>query len=401
VTETKPSSPGRPRLLVLASTFPSHPNDGTPHFVLDLARIQARSFDTVVIVPRVPGSAPVERIDGVEVRRFRYFPRRWEGLAHGAIIENLRGRRSNWLQVLPFFIAEILAIRRAVRELHPDVLHVHWIIPQGLSALVAARRVPWLVTTLGGDLYALTDPLSTRLKRAVLRRARAATAMNTQMCEMLLTLGAPAQRTQVLSMGAQVDRIRDGAAHVHTTPGRLLFAGRLVEKKGVEVLLRALRLLPDNLEWSLRVVGDGPLRADLERAAAGLPVRFLGQLGLAELAEEYGTSEVIVLPSVRAASGDQDGLPVVLIEAMAAGRAVVASALSGIDAAISDGHSGLLVPPGDPTALADALTQLLTDASLRERLGENARSRADEFSVEAVGERYVSLLRDIAGAPDR
>lgn len=392
-----PASPGRPRLLVIASTFPSHANDGTPHFVLDLARIQARTFDTVVIAPRVPGATPVERMDGVEVRRFRYFPRRWEGLADGAIIENLRSRRSNWLQVLPFFIAEILAIRRAVREHRPDVVHVHWIIPQGLSALVAARRIPWLVTTLGGDLYALTDPLSTRLKRAVLGRARTVTAMNAQMCEILLTLGAPVQHTQVLSMGAQVDRIRDGVAHAHTTPGRLLFAGRLVEKKGVHILLEALRLLPDDMEWSLCVVGDGPLRADLERAASGLPVRFLGQMGLAELIVEYGASDVVVLPSVRAASGDQDGLPVVLIEAMAAGRAVVASDLPGIDAAISDGHSGLLVPPGDPAALADALTRLLIDASLREQLGKNARSRADEFSVEAVGGRYVSLLLDVAG----
>src|SRR5215468_753196 len=169
---------GRPRLLVVASTFPASAEDGTPAFVRDLAAYEAREFDTVVLVPRVPGAGRAAPAGELTVRRFRYFPRRWEDLAHGAIIENLRSRRSRWLQVLPFFVAEMWALRRAVREHRPDVLHVHWMIPQGVAALVAARRVPWVVTTLGGDVYALRDPVSRRLKGAVLRRARAVTTMN-------------------------------------------------------------------------------------------------------------------------------------------------------------------------------------------------------------------------------
>jgi colanic acid/amylovoran biosynthesis glycosyltransferase len=384
----------RPRLLVLASTFPARPDDGTPAFVRDLAVQQSAEFDTLVLVPRVPGAERTERVGNLTVRRFRYFPRRWEALADGAILENLRRRRGAWLQVLPFVLAEAWALRRAVRTHRPDVLHVHWLLPQGVAALLAGRGVPWLVTTLGGDVYALSDPASIALKRAVLRRARAVTAMNTDMAARLVALGAPAAHTHVLPMGADVTAVRAGGDGVERVPGRILFVGRLVEKKGLAVLLAALRRVPAT-GWSLEVVGDGPLRAEVEAAAAGLPVEFRGALSRTDLAAAYARSEVVVVPSVSAASGDQDGLPVALLEAMAAGCAVVGSRIAGIDAAVLDGDSGLLVPPGDAAALAATLAALLADPRLRAKLGAAARDRAEEFSVAAVGARYRALLKEI------
>ena len=173
-----PTAPQRLRLLVLASTYPAGPDDATPGFVRDLARQEAAEFDTLVLVPRLPGTPAAERDGALTVQRFRYFPRRWEDLADGAILENLRRRRSRWLQVVPFLAAETYALRRAVRRHEPDVLHLHWILPQGLAALVAARKVPWLVTTHGGEMYGLTGPLARRAMRAVLRRADAVTVVN-------------------------------------------------------------------------------------------------------------------------------------------------------------------------------------------------------------------------------
>lgn len=389
----------RPRLVVLASTFPARSGDGTPGFVRDLARMEATEFDTVVLVPSVPGAPRREVLAGegcsFTVERFRYFPSRWEDLADGAILENLRARRSRGLQVLPFLVAEALALRRLVRRHRPDVLHVHWVVPQGLAALAAGRGVPWLVTTLGGDVYALKDPVSLRLKRAVLTRAAAVTTMNADMKQRLLDLGAPAGRTQVLPMGADVDGVRRAATAVSREPGRILFVGRLVEKKGLTVLLEALRGLEGG--WSLDVAGDGPLRAALERQAQGLPVRFLGQTGKDALGQAYGRCSVLAVPSVPAASGDQDGLPVALLEAMAAGCAVVASRIAGIDEVVVDGESGLLVAPGSSEQLGDALRRLLDDDALRSRLGAGAAAAADAYSVGAIGRRYADLLLDLAG----
>ncbi len=347
-----------------------------------------------MLVPRVPGAPRREQRGDLRIERFAYFPRRWESLAHGAIIENLRSRRSSLAQVPAFLAAEAVALRRAVRRFRPDVIHAHWVVPQGLVARVAAPGVPVVVTTLGGDVYALRGPAWRRIHRGVLRHARAVTTMNRDMRDRLVELGADPGTTEVLPMGADLEALRRNGSGVARVPGRILFAGRLVEKKGAAALLEALRSVPG--EWSLDLVGDGPLRGELERQAAGLPVRFCGQQTREELARSMYRAEVVVVPSVPAASGDQDGLPVALLEAMGAGCAVVASRLPGIDEAVEDGVTGLLVPPGDAAALGAALSRLLADPELRARLGAAAAAGAGAFSVAAIGERYVELLRAAA-----
>jgi glycosyltransferase involved in cell wall biosynthesis len=390
-------NPARPRLLVLASTFPAHAQDGSPAFVADLAVAQSVAFDTVVVTPRVPGSPARESWGGVDVRRYRFFPRRWEDLAAGAILENLRSRPSRWLQVPFLFAAGALAVRRAVHDTAPDVVHVHWIIPQGLMALAGARRVPWLVTTQGGDLYALTSPFARWLKRRVLRRASAVTVMNAEMGDRVVALGVPAERVRVLSMGAAVDRMPPPGPE--RVPGRLIFVGRLVEKKGLAHLLDALHDLPAGTEWSLEVVGAGRWRAARAAPAAGLGARvsFLGQRSSEDLGRRLVRAAVAVFPSVRARSGDQDGLPVSLLEALATGTPVVASDLPGLSDAVAGGAepAGLLVEPGDTAGLTAALTRLLGDDDERERMGRAARAQATEYSVDAVGGRYVQLLQEV------
>jgi glycosyltransferase involved in cell wall biosynthesis/SAM-dependent methyltransferase len=387
------------RLLVVASTFPGQPGDGTPGFVKDLSLRLGVRFDTVVLVPRVPGAPRSEQVGDVRVERFAYFPRRWEDLAHGAIIENLRESPLRWLQVLPFLASEAVHLRRLVKRHRPHVLHVHWVIPQGMSALVAARRVPWVVTTLGGDVYALHDPVTSRLKRAVLRRAAAVTTMNDEMRQRLVDSGAPEATTYVQSLGADISGLRSMVrADAHQVPGHMLFVGRLVEKKGLAVLIDALRLLPADLDWMLEVVGDGPLESSLRAEAKGLPVTFSGPMSREDLANAYERSVAVVVPSVPASSGDQDGLPTVLLEAMGSGRAVVASDLPGINEAVTDGETGRLVPPDDPGALAKALTAVLTDGELRQRLAAAAERRSRDFTVEACARRYADILTTAAHA---
>jgi glycosyltransferase involved in cell wall biosynthesis len=381
---------------VLGSTYPRQPGDGTPGFVRDLAIAESESYDTTVLVPSIPGAVGSSDDDhGLRVRRFRYFPRRWEDLADGAIIENVRTRRSRLLQVPPFLIFETAAIRRLVRHERPDVLHVHWLIPQGVAALIAARRTPKLVTTLGGDLYGLKDPVSRWLIRRVLANADAVTAMNSQMRELLIELGADPASTFVVPMGADTEAVRAVAGRQERRPRRLLFVGRLVEKKGLAHLLDALRQL-DVADVELRVAGDGPLRAQLEAQAAGLPVTFLGALDREALSAEYGQAAVAVFPSVPAASGDQDGLPVALIEAMSAGCAVLVSDLPGLADAVEADRSGLVVAAGSAAQIANGIARLLADDALRSELGAAAGKRAEEFSVAAVGRRYRSLLDQVA-----
>lgn len=391
-----PDSVVRPTLLVAASTFPAEPGDGTPGFVLDLALALADEYRVVVVAPMTKGAERRQQIGAVEVRRYAYFPARWRDLADGAIVDNLRARPARWLQVPFFFAGLAVALGRERRRSHPDVALLHWIIPQGAVGRLVLGTMPRVVTTLGGDLYALRHPVLQSVKRAVVRSAAAVTCMSTDMARELGALGARPEQVHVVPMGVDLAPITAAVAREERVPGRVLFVGRLVEKKGAVVLLDALERTAER-PTEVVVVGDGPLRGDLERRA-GAGVVFLGARGKDALAAEYARASVALYPSVPAANGDRDGLPVALLEAMSAGCAIVASAVPGIVDVLRDGENGLLVPPGDAVALAAALDRLLDDPELADSLGRAAATTAAAHTVDAVADRYRTLLAEARGA---
>ena len=394
----------KPKLLVLASTFPGTPGDGTPAFVLDLAWQQAKEFDVTVLTPMTPGAKPAESIaspDGtaaVHVVRYRYFFKRWEDLAHGAILDNLKARKSRLLQVplLAHFL--FYGTRRLVRQLQPAAIHSHWVIPQGILATLAAPKVPMLVTTHGGDIYALNSAPMLALKRWVFGRAKAITTVNSQMKARLVEWGQPDEKISLLPMGVDTASVGELAAKTAKVAGQMLVVGRLVEKKGIEYLFEALRLLNARgvVLGKLVVIGDGPIRADLEAKTAGLNVEFRGQRGRAEVHQAIAESEVMLIPSVTAANGDQEGLPVTLLEGGAGQICVVASDLPGIDEVITTEESGLLVPQRDAVALAGALERVLGDAKLRAELAAGIAKSVKRFDINVIGAGYNQVLKSIA-----
>jgi glycosyltransferase involved in cell wall biosynthesis len=174
-----------------------------------------------------------------------------------------------------------------------------------------------------------------------------------------------------------------------------LAVGRLVEKKGFHVLLDALSRL--KAAWRLRLVGAGSehdrLAAQAEALGIADRVRFTGPATHDSLPYEYARTDVMVVPSICDRSGDRDGLPNVILEAMASGVAIVASDTGAIRSAVRHDFSGLLVPAGDSAALAAALTQLAAAPDARHRLGRAARDVAErEFDDRACTRRLASVL---------
>ena len=396
--------PSKNNLIVLASTFPARANDGTPAFVQDLAEQEAKSFNVTVLTPMVPGAARRETVGNIQVVRYRYFFKKFEDLADGAILDNLKANKARLLQVPPMFVGLGTALRKLVHELEPVAIHAHWVIPQGLVASVVAPKVPLLVTTHGGDIYALNQKPLLSLKKRVFRHAKHVTTVNSQMKQSLIGFGLPAEKVSVLPMGVDTGLVREIRKTAKKVDGQVLVVGRLVEKKGIEFLFEAMRKLQaeGKLErkgkpaMRLKVIGDGPIRSALETAAKGLPVEFMGQQGRDTVLRTIAESEIMVIPSVTAESGDQEDLPVTLLEGGAGAIATIASNLPGINEVVVNGVSGILTEQRDVKAIAAALDELLQDAKLRSKYAAGLEAAVAQYDIEIVGRKYSEQLLAIA-----
>lgn len=393
----------RPRLLVLASTFPRWNGDTEPSFIESLSYELADSFDVVVLVPHCIGALRQETSTSkgrsIEVRRFRYGPAALETLAYdGGMLFRIR---SNPLRVflLPFFfLAQAVAAVRLHRTIGFDAVHAHWIVPQGFVAAIlsvfVSRFPPLLVTSHGGDLNALRGPLFERLKRWILGRADAVTVVSHAMRDYCEERGLAPEKTIVQSMGVDLEALFTPGDTANVRDG-LIFVGRLVEKKGVEYLLEAMAILAPNYpRLKLTIVGDGPLRESLAALAhqrgVSERVRFVGSVRNEEVPAYFRSAAISIMPS------EQEGLGLVAVEAQGCGCAVVASDLPTVRDAVIDGQTGLMARPADAADLADKIAMLLEDDVLRKSLAETGRSHAlEKFNWSTVGAVYSSIINDL------
>ncbi len=296
-----------------------------------------------------------------------------------------------------------------LRGVRPRLVHAHFGRGGALALPIArALDIPLVVTFHGGDATkdkhyrrSLLPTIFQRRLPALLREAALFICVSEFIRDELLARGFPPDKLLVHRYGVELDDEAGGAAPRNDAP--VLFAGRFVEKKGVALLIEAVRRLQaEGRNVPLALIGDGPIADELRRAAAPLrQVEFPGWLPNAELRRRMRGALAVCVPSVAAADGDAEGLPNVVLEAMAAGAPVIGSRHAGIAEAIEHEHTGLLVPPGDAPALADALRRLIDQPDLRQRLGRAARTAAEErFSALAQScHLEATLLRIIGGAP--
>lgn len=224
-----------------------------------------------------------------------------------------------------------------------------------------------------------------------------AIAVNRKWAE-LLSANTPLRNVVVHHLGVDLERVGKRSGPVADRRFTILFVGRMVEKKGLAVLIAALtQLRAMGRDIELRVMGDGPKEADYRAAtaAAGLTdiVTFMGSRPHADVLDEMGRCDCLALPSLTGPDGDQEGIPVTLMEAMAAGLPVVSTYHSGIPELVSNEETGLLVPERDATALAAALTRLIDDPTLARRLAANARRHvAANFNADTQNQALLELV---------
>ncbi|MDP6529045.1 MAG: glycosyltransferase [Gemmatimonadota bacterium] len=294
---------------------------------------------------------------------------------------------------------------RAVFRTRYDAIHAHYIFPTGTIALLAAtlRRTPVIVTSHRGDIYHM--PQRARVLRFLtgwtLRRAAAIVAVSEELkADIISGYDIPPEKVRAIHMGVNTDKFTPGkkaAARekvgLSTDGPQALMVALKFERKGGLVLLDALSRIRDTLPPGLlvHVVGTPPearwTEAAAEHGVADL-LRFHGSMSHDAVASWIMGCDLFLLPSY------SEGLPISLLEAMASGRAVIATPVGGVPEVVHHGENGLLVEPGDAAQLADALSRMLADANLRDSMGAAARTTVEAHSTR---ESAAAVLRILDG----
>lgn len=378
--------PNRPmlhgRILCVTSNFPRWAGDSTTPFVLHLAQdLQELGWQVNILAPHAEGTALTESLGGVRVERYRYlWPSSLETVCYqGGALINLRKNRINYFKLPALIASEWLNLVFRLTGGKYDLLHSHWILPQGFIGILAAGLfgIPHVTTVHGGDVFGLQGGLLTKFKRFTLRNADAVT-VNSSVTEKAVNEIAPElKELHLIPMGVSTRGVKtpNSSMEIRHQYRRgngplLIFVGRVVEEKGVEDLIRAVAILaPRFPDITALIVGEGQDRPVLEEISK--------TLGLSDRVIFTGWVEPDMIPAYLAAGDifvgpsrefEAQGLSV--IEAMVSRTPVIASRVGGVVDSVRHGETGLLVNERSPDEIAAAVERIVKTPMLADRLGK-------------------------------
>ena len=422
------------KVLVIGSVYPRFQEDAeVPWLRTSVAHLKQAGVEIQVLAPAYKGLKSHE-IDGTRVNRFRYAPASWEILTHEEGAPSKMASKP-WLQLLaiPYIISGFFKCLSICRKWKPDIIHAHWPFPHAYIALGASKllRIPLVLNFHGAELLLIRKKKWVKpLLKFAIGQARAIFAnssftagkikairnVDVEWSPYGTTLETKDERRKTkeggsLPLASAACHPREGGdlpvssatpssggTPQHPVDGKfkILFVGRHIERKGICYLIDSAKFLPAD-KFEIRIVGVGDLTEKLKQQALQYPhIVFTGKLSPEDLAHEYRTANVFVLPAIVDHKGDTEGLGVVLIEAMELGLPVVASNVGGIPDVVVDGDSGILVPEKDPEALANAFKRLASDRALVVSLLEGARRRIAEcFEWNGIIKRQIEVYNKV------
>jgi glycosyltransferase involved in cell wall biosynthesis len=361
-------------ILVISSVYPTTPDGNHGAFIREaILQLQPTGARFTVFVPAYEGSSSYH-LEGVRVHRFRYCFKPFENLVRDGAPTKLQ-KQPLYLIVAALYIllGTCQLFWLCCRE-KPDLLHVNWPFPHGLMALPACKllKIPMIFSFHGAELLlAKKFSFVTKALRWMSPMAREVTVNSSFTRGLVRQLYAGPITT--IPYGLTIKAKSPKRRSPDAVP-QLLFVGRLDERKGLRYLLEALPLILAHRPVRLRVVGKGILEEELKSQcyALGLDavIDFLGFVSKEQLAEEYATCDVFVLPAIVDSKGDTEGLGIVMIEALAHQKPVVATTVGGIPDVIQSNVTGLLVAEKQPAELATAILNILSDPVKAQSLGQ-------------------------------
>jgi glycosyltransferase involved in cell wall biosynthesis len=406
------------RIGVLTHNYPRFHGDFVGGFIEESCRELARQGHHVTaIAPYDPAfRRPLSESVGngrVDLRLYRYvWPARLHRVGYGRSMRSDLALRFDGYVLSPSMIASgIISTLRWARRAAPDVLHAHWVLPNGFIGAVASRLtgIPLVVSVPGSDAQlARSNPVFGAMARLAFRQAGLITANSADLRDAVVAVGADPAKFDMIVYGTDPDRLRPDRTGVDelreslgVTPDQtvVLAVGRMVPKKGFDVLLRAIA------EPALRsrpvvavLVGEGDEWATWKALGRSLDiedrVRWVGSVASDRIGVYYNAADILAMPAV---TDPADGLNVCVLDAMSCGKPVVGSNVAGNPLAIADGVTGTIVPERSPASLATALAVLAGDPDLRRRMGDAGRRRIDEeLGWAPLTRRYIAHFESLA-----
>ncbi len=387
-------------LIVIASTFPRWKQDSVPTFVKDFADALSDDFEITVVAPHYGGALKREKMDALNVRRFRYaYPVRAENIVYeGHAAQKANARPLYLIKLLSYVVACFWTTLIATKGKR-TIINAHWIIPQGFVAilvgyLTGSRTV---MTVHGGDVFTLNGKYMLMVKRWILRHADEVIVNSTatrNACKKIF----PDRVYTVIPMGIHTYQKKLRKSKSSRT--HLLFVGRLSVEKGAIYVCEAMEILKKirDANFHLSIVGDGPelrtiqefiIEHHLEKI-----VSLEGWLQKNELRHRYRDADVFIGPSLETPNGWKEALGLTFAEASYAGLPVIATKTGGIPDVVKDGITGLLVQQKSAQDIARAVRYLFDHPEIAKAMGIAGHKHvADNFTWESVASRYKSVFR--------
>ena len=401
------------RILCVTSNFPRWTGDSTTSFVLHLAQdLQQLGWQIDVLAPHADGAALKETIGNIKVERFRYlWPSSLETVCYqGGALINLRKNRTNYLKLPALLTSECLNLFFRLIERKYDLLHSHWILPQGFTGILTAGflGIPHVTTVHGGDVFGLQGSLLTKFKRLTLRHADAVT-VNSSVTERAVSEIAPdLQELHRIPMGVTTHRAKSSPSsgdlknrYRHGDGPLLVFVGRIVEEKGVEDLIRAVDILvPRFPDITALIIGQGQDRPYLEGLTKtfGLSDRviFTGWIKPDVVSAYLAAGDIFVGPSRAASDGWIEAQGLTVIESMVAKTPVITTRIGGIVDSVRHEETGMLVNEGAPHEIAKFVERLVNEPMLTDRIRSLAYERAvKKFSRNSSAVSFSQLFEKV------
>ena len=395
------------KILVTSSSFPRFENDikGGGLFVFELCNKISNNIEVSVLAPLIKDSSKFSKIKNINIIRYPYYFFWRNNLINenSGIAGALSKNKLYFIYVPVFLIKQLFAIKKNIKKNKIEIIHAHWLIPQGIVACFYKKyfnkKIKVVCTSHGSDLNMSFGFIGKMLLKFILKNTDALTVVSQELKEKAIALGYK-KNIEVIPMGINVNKFK----HIETNEIKekyklsanvLLFVGKYIEVKGIEYLIRALpKVLQTKPNTTLMLVGDGMLKEDLKKIASDLNISdkiiFTGFIANDELPKYFLSADIVVIPSL------SEGCPVVMEEAMACSSIVVTSDIEAFQSHIKNDINGYMVPVKNSDALAEKIIEVLENKNELNSIRENARKYAlENFDWEIVKDRYLKLLSEI------